>query len=306
MTVASGSRHALAIVPEGVFATTPATPAFKLVRYNTTSLELDKAALQSAEIRSDRQIAGFRHGTRSVAGDIVAELSFGSHDDLLAAALMGAWTGDVLKAGLLRPSFTVERNFADITQYLRFIGCEVNTFALTCSPGAIITTTYGMSGIDAAPMGATPVVGSTYTPATTTEPMTGLEGGVAESGSALAVVSQIQLALNNGVSPNYVIGSPISIQPSVGKSNMTGTLTAFLQDASLYNKFRNETAGSIEFSATDVIGNQYDFLLPNVKFNGGPIPVQNDGPITIQIPFQALYDATTGTNIQVTRTAFTP
>ena len=68
-----------------------------------------------------------RHGNRKVGGDIKGELSYGTFDDLLEAVLCGTWTTDVLKAGTTRRSFTFERYFADITQYLRYRGCEINT-----------------------------------------------------------------------------------------------------------------------------------------------------------------------------------
>lgn len=301
--IASGSRHDISIVPEVVYGVTPATPGFKKLRYNSTTLALDKGALQSAEIRSDRQIASFRHGLRSVSGDIVSELSYGSLDDLLAAAFMGAWTGDVLKSGLLRPSFSVERHFADIAQYIRFTGCEVNTFAMTVSPGAIINCTFGLMGNDSPPATTVAIVGATYVAPTTTDPMTGLEGGVAEAGTAITVINEIAFSLANNLNAINVVGSAVGLEPSVGKSNATGTITTFFQDATLYNKFVNEVSGSIQFTLTDPAGNSYVFFLPNVKYNAGPIPVSNDGPVTIAIPFQALFDATTGTNVQVTRAA---
>ena len=74
---ANGSRHSMALVAETVAGTTPATPDFTPIRQTGTTLALTKEALQSNELRADRQIADMRHGNKQVGGDISTELSFG-------------------------------------------------------------------------------------------------------------------------------------------------------------------------------------------------------------------------------------
>lgn len=89
--MANGSRHALRIVPEVVYGTTPATPAFQPIRHTGCTIAVSKDSLQSEELRDDRQIADFRHGAVRVGGDIPVEVSFGSHDTILEALLGGTW-----------------------------------------------------------------------------------------------------------------------------------------------------------------------------------------------------------------------
>lgn len=83
MTIATGSRHSMAYIEETVYGTTPATPKFTHIRHTSTSLALTKETIQSEELRSDRQISGFKHGNKQVGGDVSIELSLGSFDDLL-------------------------------------------------------------------------------------------------------------------------------------------------------------------------------------------------------------------------------
>ena len=90
--MSDAARHAAFYVPETIYGTTPTTPAFKAIRHTGMTLGVQRSSLQSQEIRPDRQIADFRLGTNSVAGDISTELSFASFDDFLQAVFMGTWT----------------------------------------------------------------------------------------------------------------------------------------------------------------------------------------------------------------------
>lgn len=297
---ASGSLHSIGYVAEAAYGTTPATPAFKPLRYTKSSLDLAKTIFQSAELRPDRQIAGITHGLVSVGGSVDTELSYQSHDDLLEAVLCGTWTAGVLKAGLLRRSFTIERHFADVGEYLRYTGCEIDTLDLKAGTGGIVTATYGFMGQAAAGDEAA-IAGATYPAASTTSPMNSLAGTTAqEGGAAIAVVTEVSISLKNNMAARNVIGSNESLEPSIGRSDLTGSMTAYFETLALYEKFMNETISSLEFSTSDGI-NSYDFLVPKIKYTGGSIPVDSEGPILVTMPFQGLLDSVTGTNLQITR-----
>lgn len=309
--MANGSRHSMRYVAEASYGVTPATPAFKPIRHTGTTLALTKEALQSEEIRNDRQIADFRHGAFQTGGDINVELSYGSFDELLEAVLCGTWTAgtpvlgtDQLKAGIKRRSFTIERHFGDLLTaqkpYHRFTGVEFNTLAVSVAANAMITATLGVVGQGFSTDTAA-LAGATYTTATTTSPLDSFTGSLKEAGSLIAVITEIQLNVENGLEPRFVVGSKQSIRPSIGRSNVSGTITAYFEDSTLLNKFVNETESSIEFELPDGAGNKLIFKLPRVKYNGGQPDVEGEGPITLSMPFQALLDATTGTNLIIER-----
>lgn len=311
--MANGSRHSLRLVPETVYGTTPATPAFINVRHTGTTLGLSKEALQSEEIRDDRQIADFRHGARQVAGDITCEMSYGSFDTILEALLGGTWQDDTpsagvdtLKAGTVRRSFTVERFFGDIASldkpFHRFTGVEFNTLALAVSANAMVTATFGVVGKDLA-TDTVVVAGATYGAATTTSPMDSFTGVLEEAGTPIAVITEIQLNLDNGLDPRFVVGSKTTIRPAIGRSNISGTITAYFENSLLLDKFINETESSIKFALPDVAGNELRIALPRIKYNGGQPDVQGEGPITLSMPFQALYHVASASNIIIEREA---
>ncbi len=305
--LAQGSRHSLAYIAETTAGTTPSSPAFQTLRHNTTSLGLSKNTLQSEELRSDRQVSHFRHGTRQVGGDIVGELSYGTFDDLIAAALCGDWVTDTptsgedtLKAGTKRRSFTFERYFEDIGQYLRYKGVEINTLSLSMSPDSIVQVTFGTTGRDQDDPASSILTGATYTNETTSDPMDSFSGSIKEGGSSIGIVTELSLSLENGVEAQYAIGSEFAQAMSIGRSNLTGNITAYFQDATLLSKFIDETESSLTFVLSDG-SNQYEFTLPRIKYNGGQPDVGGPGPVTLSLPIQALYDETEDTQIKIVR-----
>lgn len=309
--MANGSRHSMRIVAESAYGTTPANPVFDIIRHTGTTLGLSKESLQSEELRDDRQISDFRHGAYQVGGDINVELSYGSFDKLLEAVLGGTWEVDTpavgtdrLKAGTTRRSFTIERFFGDILTvdkpYHRFTGVEFNTLSLAINANAMVTGAFGVLGQNMATSTAI-VTGATYNPATTTSPLDSFTGTLQEAGVPIAVITEIQLNVENGLEARYVVGSKQSIRPSIGRSNVSGQVTAYFENSTLLDKFINETESSIVFELPDGAGNLYTVTLPRIKYTGGQPDVDGEGPITLSMPFQALLDATTGTNIIIDR-----
>lgn len=210
----------------------------------------------------------------------------------------------ILKAGTVRRSFTVERFFGDILTidkpYHRFTGVEFNTLALAISANAMITGTLGVLGQNMTTDTAI-VAGATYAAPTTTSPLDSFTGTLNEAGTPIAVITEIQLNVENGLEARFVVGSKASIRPSIGRSNCSGQITAYFENSLLLDKFINETESNIVFELPDGAGNKYIFTLPRIKYNGGQPDVEGEGTITLSLPFQALLNAATSTNIQIER-----
>lgn len=209
-----------------------------------------------------------------------------------------------LKAGTVRRSFTVERYFGDILSadkpYHRFTGVEFNTLALAISANAMITGTFGVLGQNMTT--ATAIVsGATYANPTTSSPLDSFTGSLNEAGTPIAVITEIQLNIENGLEARFVVGSKASIRPAIGRSNCSGTITAYFENSLLLDKFINETESNIVFELPDGTNSKYVITLPRIKYNGGQPDVEGEGPITLSMPFQALLDSTTQTNIQIER-----
>ena len=306
--MADGSRHSMAQALETTYGELPATPAFEAIRHNSTTLATAINTIQSEELRDDRNQTDLRHGTRAVGGEIVSELSFGSLDDQLEALLCGTWNGDTLVNGVVRRSFSLFRNFKDVDSsklpYFTYVGCEYNTMTLSISTEAIVTVNFGIVGANQLEPSSTVPTGATFGEPSTTEPMDSFSGSIKEGGVESAVVTEIELSVENGIAPRYVVGSKKSIKQSIGKFKVSGTLTAYFEDATLIGKYLREEASSLEITVTDGLpDNQYAFLLPKIKFTGGQPDVGGEGPITLSMPFTASYDPSILGTLKITRKA---
>ncbi len=86
-----------------------------------------------------------------------------------------------------------------------------------------------------------------------------------------------------------------------GRINCTGTVSAFFSDMAMMNKFLNETESSLTVVLGDGATKSYRITLPRIKYSGGNNPVSDEGPIQLDMPFQALLDNTAQTNIIIDR-----
>lgn len=81
-----------------VSATDPGRTTAQVLRRVSTSLKLAKDSYAATEIRSDRQTADFRHGTRRVTGSISGEFSPATYWDFFEASTRGTATPSVVLA----------------------------------------------------------------------------------------------------------------------------------------------------------------------------------------------------------------
>ena len=289
MTIATGARHDMSYTAETTFGTTPSTPTLKAIRHTGTTLGLSKDSIESEELRQDRQIAHYRHGNKAVSGDINFELSYGSFDDLIEAVMCGSWSTNKLITGTTARTFTIERYHTDIGKYLRSTGCSFNSMSLSIAPNSMVTGSFSVIGKNMT-TAATGITGATYPVATTTDPFDSFTGAITEGGSSIAVVTALELNIENGMEAQYVVGDSTTLQPPLAKSTVTGSITAYFENTTLIDKFINETSSAITFTLSDAAGNDYIFNMPNVKYNSGNPEVGGPGAVTVTLDFIALFD----------------
>lgn len=106
MAYQSGRNIRVAYKQESQFGVLPGAADAKIFRINSGGLNLAKEPINSGELRSDGMSTRGRHGTRSVTGNYVADLSVGTFDDLLEA---------VFRSTFLSALTLTETDFTSIT-----------------------------------------------------------------------------------------------------------------------------------------------------------------------------------------------
>ncbi len=305
MPFAQGSRSGLSYVSEVTFGVTPGTPSLLSLPYVSHSLDLSKERVQSGDIQPDRMIRHDRHGNRSVAGDIEVELRKAVYDPWLESAFFNTFSTNVLKIGTTPRFFSVEDAVTDITQFRLFTGVSVSKMAVSIKPNEMVKTTFSVIGKDMTISGTS--VDAVKTAAANNAPFDAYSGviRIGNAGAALssiATISSIDFTVDNGMAATFVVGSSSTPQLEYGMATVEGNITAYFEDASLINRFLNETETALEVAVDDPTGaSDYTWLFPRVKFNGAPTPVDSFTSRMVTIPFVALFDTTEATNLKLTR-----
>lgn len=303
MALSQGSRSQLAFGVQSDFTTT--ATSFTNLPFTTHSLNLTKDRVAGTDINSHRMPTVDRHGNRTVSGDIVADLRHAEFDELIQAALMsdndfatGYTAGDgttVTNAAIVgtTPTFlTFEDYAADIDQARLFTGCTVNTMAVSMAPNQMVTATFGIVGrdmsISATQKSTTASAGAAPFDAYSGDIKLGNKGTL---GSALTIITALDFTLTNNFAPTLVIGESTAGDMEFGTASLEGTVSCYFEDATMINRFLNETESALEVSVGDG-SNTLTFRMPRIKINSADVGV--DGPTSriVNMSFTALRDDT--------------
>lgn len=316
-SIASGTRVRMVYSPDEATPGTPGTnPALQQWRVINRQVDLTKTLLSSQEVYADRNRRDVRHGFHQVAGQIGFELACAQdvssvlhpgQDDWLESLLGGTWSGvdaGTLKVGTTIHAKTVERQFLDITTYESYAGVVANEMTLDFKPEAIVGGTFTLLGMksNVYSTSASFSSGAVATP-TTAPPYDTFIATITEGGGAIALATAVTLNVKANRQLTGVIGSKFSPQIFDGTCVVSGTLSAFFQDLSLLNKFINETPSSLVITCKELgaLTRTMTFTLPNIKYSGGTKNPPQNGGVIQDMPFEALYDTTSGTSIQIDR-----
>ena len=302
MAYAVGSRSSLGYIAETTFGVTPTTPTLATLPVRSHSLNLTKERLTGADIQADRMLRTDRHGNRTAGGSIEVDLRKGDYDALLESAFFNSWATNTLKIGTSLKSLTIEDKLDDITQHRLFTGMVVSSMSVSLAPNQMAQATFEMIGKDMV-ISATSVSASAYTAASTNEPFSAdCKGTISIGGSTVGYVSALEFSINNDVTPAFALGSCEAQQLAYGMATVEGTATMYMEDASVINAFINETSTSLSVEIDDPTGNNgLVWTFPRIKYNGANVPLADAKERFIEVPFVALYDATSGTVLQLDR-----
>jgi len=286
-----------AVVAEVTMGTTPATPAFLLLRDTRISGQSNRSATRSPERRSDRAAANFYKNPASHQRSIEIPFSRDAGTDVLLASLLcNAWATNTLKNASTKTSFTLEEKYEGgaTDPYKRLTGCLVDTLQLSLRNGEPGSMAFGIQAL-AESTATTAIASSTYAaPTPGYAPVTPADITVnGLFGVTGAKVSSLTLNIANNMSPLYRWGSVDPYDIGLGLLSITGSVSFYFSQLSDYSTFVTPT-GALALDLT--IGSQANYrdqiVLSNCVVSN---PAVDDpgatGTHMVTLNFEAMYAA---------------
>lgn len=300
MTTAAISNKYVAFIAESILGVTPALPELAAIPYRTESFNLTRPLISDPSVRGNRQKTAGRLGNKLVDGSFEVSYAPNTFDTFVDALFMSTPSSGVLKVGSTKKSFTFEVGHTDITKFRQYVGVNVSSMNMKLSnSNEIISATFNVMGIDGT-TGSVSIDNSGGVTATALVlPYVALDATFKEGGVTIATLTNIDIALDNGLSANHVLGSAAAACISTSDFMAKGKITAHFADLALYNKFINETNSTLEFTLTSGSDSEIWFF-PVVKYSGGKF-TENGNSVFVELDFEATYDATTATTVRITR-----
>lgn len=271
--MSSGAKVITHIVKEVTPGVTPSS-GWQTLRVTGNTLTPTPNTEESEEITDSRIGQGSITTSVDIAGDITGELSYGTFDDLLAAAFYGAWTANKLTVGETRTTFSVAKGYRDVGVYALFKGAHVSSMALEVPEEGKATVTFSMSCLDyedkETPFATTPAA-PTDTPFMSSISV----GDVKANGVSLAgqaCVSGLTLNIDNNLQTQRCFGTerlgPGALIETTAAITGTVNLAWSKKAWELWKNQFTRTPIAIAFPVTDSLGNKYEISLPAVEIDG--------------------------------------
>lgn len=301
--MASGADTRVAYVAESTFGTTPATPSFKALRVTSGGLSTSKQTLVSEELRGDQNVVDELQVGQDVEGSYPFELSYGSFDDWIEAALGGSWTSNVLKNGQTARFFTVEEiiELGATDSYRRFAGCMINEFSLNVASRQRITGSFGVLGRQET-LATAIVSGATYADPSSEGIMTaGTSVGTVTVGALSGLcLTSLSLTVNRNLRPRHCISDIYSHQMTYGSCDVTGQAEVYFESNAAYQAVLDHGSAAISVTLGHDANKKYTIAIPKARWLDGAVRIggKNDD-IMVEMPFRGVLD--TDHSIQITR-----
>lgn len=306
MPFASSSEVRVAYVPEATFGVTPATPSWKTLRVTGGGLRTNKTTVTSDERQADRNVRDEILTGVAASGSYNYEFTADTFDDLLAAAMCGAWATNVLKNGVIDQSFTIEETLelGATDSFSRFLGARVNTMSLSVGARERITGSMALMAQREA-LATAIIIGSTYAAPNTNAIATASANVAALTIAGIAtppIVRSLSFELSNGLRERPSVGTLYTAEFGKDRFNVTGTMNCYFQTNELYQAVLDHGTAALSFQAGVEANKKYGFLFPKIRFGDGERAVGgNADDVMVNIPFRALFDPVEACSLKITR-----
>lgn len=212
--------------------------------------------------------------------------------------------GSMIRIGTTRKSYSIEKQFDDITRFSMGTGLVVGTWDWGVSAQQTVRHTFGFLGRRLASDTTTGISGSTQakwnTPRLTApfDVIAKLEASF--NAPATHRISEINHRLDNRIRTDFEVGSDAP-EVGLGTPSLTGNFNVFMDDITLQQKLEDNTLSKLGYLLSD--GTRYRLVtFPAARYtSGGSDAAGRDQPVVQQLAFAAEPDTTDGVAMQLDR-----
>lgn len=292
MPFAISSNASLAINAETTWGT-PLTTGAKFLRVTGFNNRVDYGTTQSAEINAaHRETADLLRTSQRGTGTIDGEMIFDVYHTLMESAFGAAFSGNDLKLGKTRRSYTLQENYSDLTTaFVVYRGCVTNSMSVSVAVGQPVRCSFGFTS--KAPTVETATAIGTVGAANTRPVMNPLQhiALLQQGGAAIDGCSAFEFQIQNELAEIPSLTSADMLDVLLGRVQVTGTFSVYKQANARLSGLYGGAATTLALtlgSGTET----YTITFPNVKLQGAEGGVSGSNPIMERFSFTALYNAT--------------
>lgn len=215
--------------------------------------------------------------------------------------------GSLLTNGTTFTSFTLEKEFADITEFLSYTGMVAGQLQLNIPSNEAMTGVVSFQGKSEVGAGATVGTGGPAA-APENDEFNSIDNikDVRFDGAATTLdLTEITLSLENNLRPRPAIGNVGPVGMGLGRVNVSGTLKAYFETRTEMDLYRNFTAvNGLSWRTQDAAGNGYVFDLGKLRITDAQqVAGGNDQDVIAELSFEAYRDAASTFTVAVNRFA---
>lgn len=181
-----------------------------------------------------------------------------------------------IRNGTTLKSYSIEEaiTFSDASQdFWVYTGMRVGGLNLNVTAAQLVTSEWSFDGKDAQ-SADTAIAGETVTPTQSTQPLSAstdvvlvVEGQ--SGGSSNTVVTEATINMTNNTRRKPVVGDSFPIDIGFGRFEVTGNLTAYIQDRARYDELRNHDKTALHLVWKDEDDNHIVLSLPQIRLTEG-------------------------------------
>lgn len=172
-----------------------------------------------------------------------------------------------VKNGTVQRSFSIEKEFADVSQFFLYKGMTASKMSLQFQSGSILGGNFDFMGTvsvraDATQLPGTPVTSQTFD---VMNAVSGV-GSIYEAGVPLAgtFIKSLNLDVDNALRGQDAIGTMGFVGIASGTVSVGGAVEMYLADGTMYDKLVNNTSSSLSWFVRDGNGNGYVLSLIHI------------------------------------------